>query len=223
MVKLKSRGFTLLELILATSMLALLIIALFEAFDYGAKAFQLATSKQDSQAALTRAYSSLRDDLRRSHFRSVSRLERVVSHEGAEYRRDGLCMAGLIDWEADTSFDEINGLPKWDSYILYYATQDGRLVRSKLELDRPDYSPAPFADLEESTYLNDDPRTNTGYQKSFRVLASGLLDFRVQSDVPTDTVSVRCLLELTSRGKKNRSEFELEVFPQNTWPKGESL
>lgn len=219
MVRSINRGFTLLEVILACAMLGLLTLAIFRAFNYGATAFKKATSRQDSQAALRSVYGILRDDLRKSHFRTISTVERSTLVEDEPYRRDGLCLASLKDWSAEGSFDDINGLPKWDRYLLYYGTLEGLLVRTTLDHDRPDYSPAPFPDLDEDRYLREAPESNTGYQTSHRVMSADLLEFRSELDPARDMVDIRCLLKHKS-GRRN--EINLTVYPQNTWPKGEN-
>jgi type II secretory pathway pseudopilin PulG len=219
----RARAFTLLEVLIAAGMLGILTIALFRAFDYGAKAFRTATDKQDAQSATKQIYSGLRDALRRSHFRSISLTERLVMLEDKEYRRDALCMGDLKDWSAEASYDELNGLPKWDRYVVYYASRDGKLVVSNVDPDRPDFSPAPFGDLDEAKYLRDDPNSNTGYQSSFRILSRDVLEFRCLANPANDTVRAECLLEIETRGRKRKTEIDLQVFPQNTWPKGESL
>ena len=220
MVKRKaSSGFSLLEVILASAMLGLLTLAIFRAFDYGATAFKKATSRQDSQAALRSVYGLLRDDLRKSHFRTLSTLERSTTQTDQTYRRDALSLASLKDWSAEESFDDINGLPKWDRYYLYYATMEGLLIRTTIDHDRPDYSPVPFFDLDEDRYLKEDPAFNSGYQTSYRVLSRKLLEFRGDLDPARDVVEVRCVLQNES---EKRNEIALTVYPQNTWPKGDN-
>ena len=222
---LRSSGFTLLELVVACGMLGILIIALFQAFDYGSNAFQQASSRQDAQGQATRVYTGLRDELRQSHFWMVSSVDRAVNVDGAEFDRDALVVGGLRDWSDPTNFDQVNGLPEWNRYMLYYGTQEtdyGKLVRATVDppwMDS-DHSPAPFHDMEPERYLKDDPAANTGHQTSYRILTEDLLEFKVSLDPAVDIVSVRCAFEKERKGQKDRSEFEIKVFPQNTWPKG---
>jgi prepilin-type N-terminal cleavage/methylation domain-containing protein len=218
----KVRGFTLIELIVAMGILGLLIIALFEVFDFGSKAFREANVRQNAQGALTRAYSVLRGELRRSHFRSISVLERATNVDDEEFRRDALSLGGLKDWHDPTNYDELNGVPRWNRFILFYGTLDGKLARTTVDLDNGDFSPVPFYDLDPERYLKDEPSANTGYQSGYRVISESLLEFRCTLNPGTDTVGVACTLRLTRQGRPGRSQFELEVFPQNTWPKGES-
>jgi prepilin-type N-terminal cleavage/methylation domain-containing protein len=219
----KKRGFTLLELIVAMGILGLLIIALFEVFDFGSKAFREANIRQNAQGAMTRAYSVLRGELRRSHFRSISVVERATNVDDVEVRRDALSLGGLKDWHDPANYDELNGVPKWNRFILFYGTMDGKLVRTTVDLDNGDPSPVPFFDLDPERYLKDDPSINTGYQTGYRVISDSLEEFACTLYPGTDTVRVQCtLVQDRYRREKSLSQFELEVFPQNTWPKGDS-
>lgn len=211
------RAFTLVELLLVLGLFSILTVALFQAFDFGARAFRQATSRQDAQSALRKAYTSLRDDLRKSHFQTLTLVSRTASEDGNEYPRDALALAGLKDWSAEESFDAVNGLPKWDRYIVYYGTLDGKLVRTYIDHDRPDYSAVPFPDLDPDIYLNDDPASNRGYQSTYRVLSGDLLELSAQLDPARDTVVVNCVLR-SKKGKRN--QVVMAVYPQNTWPKG---
>lgn len=212
------RGFTILEVLVASLLFGLLSTTLFQAFRFGALSFQRAATRQDAQSALRMAYFSLRDDLRKSHFHTVSLLARNFQIEGRELRRDALVFGGLKDWNSTESFDAVNGLPKWDRYILYYGTRSGLLVRAHIDPDRPDFSPNPFPELEPELYLREDPSLNRGYQSGFRTLSRDLLSFECSTEPATDQVQVRCLLQNASARK---SEVSLTVYPQNTWPRGE--
>ena len=219
--KASGRGFSLLEVLVATGILGLLIVAIFSAFDYGSRAFRQANARQDAQGVSTRVYTLLRDDLRQTHHWMASVSERALNIDDTEYRRDGLCFGTLEDWSDPESFDQQNGVPEWDRYVLYYGTLDGKLARTMIShptLD--DHSPAPFTELEVDRYMKDDPATNTGHQSEYRVLTDSLMEFKAETSVETGTVSVRCLFQRDRRERKERSEFQLQVFPQNTWPKG---
>lgn len=215
----KARGFSLLELVVAMALLGALTIALFEAFDYGATSFRRAAAKQDSQSAIRAVYVGLRDDLRRSHFSTITVSDRAAMIDGQEISRDAICLGSLKDWSSDDSFDEVNGLPMWDRYHLYYGTNEGRLIRSNIDPDRPDYSPAPFADLDPEVYFQENPSLNRGYQSSHKILSKNLFEFSCQLSASRNTVDVRCLL---LSGKKKKNQISFTVFPQNTWPKGEN-
>lgn len=218
----EDKGSTLVEMLLALGLLSLLTVALFEAFDFGATAFRTATEKQESQGAYTRAYTALQKDLRQTHFRSTSVLQRELEVDDEFVRLDGLSLGSLKDWDDPASFDAINGLPKWDRYIIYYGTTTRRLVRSAVDPSLPDFSPAPLADFEADDYLNDDPEENRLAQTSYKFLSDNLKSFQVERDITTDTVSVRGIIEIARSRRTYHTEFQLQVVPQNTWPRGDS-
>ena len=221
MVRVGKAGFTLLELLVSMAVFGGLIITLFSIFDFGANAFREATEKQDSQQAITRAYTSLRGELRQSHFRSISTLERSTSVDGEEFRRDGISIGTLKDWSDSNNYDEINGVPKWNRYVLFYGTLGGKLVRSTVDPDQTDFSPVPLRNFTEQ-FLSEDPTSNPDSQTSYRFMAEDLLSFECELKPATDTVRIECTLMRKRNNEPGRAQFELEVFPQNTWPKGES-
>jgi hypothetical protein len=62
-----------------------------------------------------------------------------VEREFAGKQRDIICMLGLSNWSDDARF-AANGLPLWDRYVVYYATDDaesGKLMRAELAPDFP--------------------------------------------------------------------------------------
>lgn len=216
------RGFSLLEVLVGMAVLSGLIIVLFQVFDFGATAFREANAKQDARGALSRTYTLLREELRRSHFRTVSVVKREVAVDEETYSRDAVCLGALRDWNSPESFDEFNGVPKWDRYIVFYGTLNGKLIRSTVDVDDAEFSPVPFYDLSTDLHLKDDPSQNSLYQTGFRVLSEELLNFRCELKPATDIVHVECSIMIKQNQKTGESQFELDVYPQNTWPKGDN-
>lgn len=215
----RHRGFTILELLVASFVLALLVTGIFFSFDYGARSFRISTARQGIQGELTRAYDSLRHDLRRSHARTVTIVPRTVTVDGTPRRRDGLCLGGLIDWNRPESFDAVNGLPRWDRYILYYATADGQLVRSYLDPADPDFSPVAYDPLDPNLHMKDDPASNGGEQTGYSVLSRSLLEFQADTVPFTDRVTVRIAVAETNGRSTEAADVTLDIAPQNTWPR----
>ncbi len=212
-------GFSLLEMILCVTILSGLVLSIFWAFEYGAKAFTLSQTRQGVQGELLRISSAMMDTLRHSHIRTVSCLVRELNFDGEVHRRDGLCLAGVKDWRSLESFDQVNGLPKWDRYVLFYGTFDGKLVRCHLDPPNPDYSPVPFPDLVAEDYLNDEPSSNRSPQFGFSVLSVQIKDFVVEKRVAENSVLVRLKLQEARARSPETAEFELRISPQNSWPK----
>ena len=210
------RGFSLIEVLVTSVILTFLMGAVFWAFDFGSRSFYQTSTQQSSQGEMTRVYSRLRKDLRHTHFRTVHSLERTL--QGS--RRDALSLASLKEWSAESSFDELNGLPKWDRYVVYYGTESGQLIRSNLDPAFPDYSAAPFQGLSETEHLNQDPLGNDGaLQSSFRVVSRSVSKFEVSLTPEQDMVSIKILLKSGQGRKAESSELRLDISPQNTWPK----
>lgn len=216
----RSRGFTVLELLVATTILGMLIGAVFFAFDYGARSFRISNSRQSVQGDLTRSYTSLREDLRKTHFRMVSAIERTQVVDGENVRRDAICLGGLQDWSSPSSFDEVNGLPKWDRYMLYYATADGKFVKAYLDPAVPDFSPVTF-DLDQNLHLNDDPATNDSVQSGYVVLSTNCHEFETALEPAQDRVDLRLSITEDGGREDTSAEVRLQIIPKNTWPRTE--
>jgi prepilin-type N-terminal cleavage/methylation domain-containing protein len=209
------RGFSLIEVLITSSILVFLMAAVFWAFGFGSRAFFRSTTQQNAQADMTRAYSKIRKDLRQTHFRSVHTKERTFPDSR---RRDAVCMSSLKNWHDEASFDEKNGLPKWDRYVVYYGTASGHLVRSLLDPEFPDFSPAPFWELSDGEHLNDNPTNNNDLQSSYQVISRSVQQFEIQLDPSRDMVLVKFLLKSEQGRKTETSELRFDVSPQNTWP-----
>lgn len=211
----RPRGFTLIEILVTVTMLLLLMGAVFWAFDYGTRAFYRSNTQQNAQAEMTRAYSRIRKDLRHTHFRSVLIRERTMD----TFRRDALSLASLKNWSDEESFDELNGLPMWDRYVVYYATDSGKLIRSLLDEDFPDFSPAPFSQLSDSDHLNENPNNNdSSLQTTYQTISRSVEVFQVSLDPSQDMVFVKILLNSKGGRKTEKSEIRFDISPQNTWP-----
>jgi hypothetical protein len=209
------RGFSLIEVLLTSGILMFLVLAIFFAFDYGSRAFYHSTTNQNAQGEMTRAYSKLRKDLRQTHFLSVSTRIRTFD----ETRRDAICLGSVKNWSDEESFDEINGLPKWDRYIVYYGTNSGQLVRALLDLEYPDFAPAPFLDLSEPDHLNENPDYNDNeLQSSYQIVSRRLNTFEADLEPSRDMILIRIKLKSDQGRKTETSEIRIDVSPQNTWP-----
>lgn len=205
------RGHTLIELLVGMAVLALLIGVIFLAFDYGTTTFRRANDRQGAQGEMARALTAMQTDLRRSHYRTVTALTLNSSP-----RRDALALASLKDWHDEASFDGINGLPRWDRYVLYYATGQGWLVRALLDPVSPDFSPVAFPNLDPASFCHDDPNLNAAPQTSFTVLTRAVDEFQVEAPPFAEHVEVRLRLNLENR---QRLECQLDIAPENTWPR----
>lgn len=215
------RGFSLIEIMVSSTILIFLMAAVFFAFDFGTRAFNESNTKQNAQAEVTKLYMRLRQDLRQTHFRSVSAVPRTFTVTSGDVRRDAVCFTGVRNWKDPASFDEVNGLPKWDRYVLFYGTQQGHLVRTNIDPEYPDFSPAPFDGLNEVEFMSDNPLNNIALQTSYSIISRSLHSFEVELDPSRDMVLVRCLMKQTTGHKVESVELKFDISPQNTWPKAD--
>ncbi|ODT76972.1 hypothetical protein ABS71_02920 [bacterium SCN 62-11] len=213
----RRRGFTLLEAVLSLAVLGSLMLVIFAVFSVGVAGFRVGTSRLQLQSDLRRVLAPLRKDLENSSFQSMSSTALEIPSLPA--RRDGLCLNGLRDALSDSSYAAGSGLPQWDCFVLYFATQDlpeGRLVRLLLRDTTPSVLSLPrsltAADL---SLANPDL-----IGREIRVLSDLILDFRVRLDPSNQMIQLG--LKLRSKAGKSRVEvLEIETIidPANTSPR----
>lgn len=215
------RGMTLMEILVASGIFLLVLGMVVGIMVFGVRMFHHATLRQGVEGDARRISTRLRQDLAVTDFRTVSTVSRTVGTD----RRDGLGMAALSDWSDSANFDAI-GLPKWDHYKVYYATQEtpGRLIRQDVG---PPGRPSsgwlvPYVDL--STNLQDDPKLNS-YLINSSSLSDIVMSFEAQPDMSENTVTIRCRLRKqgiqkgeTERKADENLEFRLLLKAKNTWP-----
>jgi len=189
---------------------------------YGVRMFGHTSLRQGLEGDARRISSRLKKDLALSDFHTVSVQERLVSG----LRRDGVGLGSLSDWNDPSNFQAGLGLPRWNRYTVYYATQEatGRLVRQDIE---PPGIPlagwnSPYSAL--SSNLRDDPTLNTSVVSS-TVLSSQVEHFECRADVSENTVTVVCRLRekgqnVAGTNKKGDEsiQFRLLLKTKNTWP-----
>lgn len=217
----KRQGMTLGELLVASSIFLLVLGMVVGIMVMGVRMFHHASLRQGIEGDARRIAARLRQDLATTDFRTVSSVTRTVATD----RRDGLAMAALSDWNEPTKFDAI-GLPKWDRYKVYYATQEspGRLIRQEVN---PSGMPtdgwvAPYANL--SLNLQDNPQLNLSVLNS-NSLSDIVVRFTAEPDFADNTVTVNCRLrkigpqkaQTLQRADENL-EFRLLLKARNTWP-----
>ena len=193
----------------------------FGMFSFGSRAFRLGSLRSGLQAEARRVYSQLDWDLRRTDMSTLSLvtsaddpMRQVPNVSGTLVERDGVCMANLRDWRSAGSYDATTLRPRWDRYVVYFATTEptgGRLLRQVLEPAGAPYN-APFAGLALDPAVPGD------------VLAQHVEEFKVSRDATTDSIVVQ--LKLRERGGQKPGtagknldetlELGLQVGPENT-------
>lgn len=223
------RGFTLLEVMLASSLFLILVVVAFRIFEFGAWATSTTNQRHNLQSAATRTMLSLQNDLLRSALASVSLQRRTLSINGITVHRDGVAFAAMSDWNDPAGFDSTMGAASYDRYLVYYATSDtegARLIRSLYQGPSPRTAvPRALVGFSVSTHMQDVPTSNPSSQLSYTLLAEGVREFSVWdggSGIRASLVLFRAGARRAAEGlqKHDQSyEFEIEVVPLNTWPR----
>lgn len=227
----RRRGFTLVEAMTTVLVFGFFIGALFAMFHMGTRGFQLSVARQGVQNTARKLALYIDKEFRSSHLLSFdveSGSSRVVGGVD-QYRRDGVCFVSVKDWDDPDVFDPLTLSPRWDRYTIYYATLHdnpyGKLVRATVEPPADEIGPFPFGPFRDNAweYMQDDPRSNGGYQTSYRVLADNVAYFKVS----VNRVGGKVRLQLGLRqdtgkhrhtGKREGALFEMDysIVPMNT-------
>ncbi len=215
-------GFTLLELLISMSLLSLLLILIFAAFDLGTRIFQETAVRQSSETQLRNIRVLLERDAKLASFWYSNSISRSTT----DGERDALSLAAVSDWDDPTKYDSTTGRPLWDRYIVWYATtgETGSLYR---QIVAPSFPGPALATAYGSlgTNLSDlNPLANEDVVFS-RLLSENVVDFR--ADLKAQNGTVTTTIRLLSKGGKRalsgvKVEDHLEVTlvfqPKNTWP-----
>lgn len=222
-MKLRVKGFTLLEVLVATTLLVVILTGAFFLFRMGTRGFYKAINKTGAVGEIQRATRILQKDIELTHFSSVSIHARTVSG----YSRDGLAVAGLSNWSDSSNFEAGTELPNWDRWSIFYATGEvsAKLYRMEIDRDHPKgsfYPLVPLANLVD--YMADDPLSVKGSNRVTR-LCDNVREFAISTDNGYRLVKVRLVLT-TQLGKQMQTqknltetlETEYEIVPLNSYP-----
>jgi type II secretory pathway pseudopilin PulG len=223
----RSSGLSLIETIVAMSILAFVMGAVFLAFTQSSRTFRHALLRQGLQGDAVKMESLLGRDIRVTDYHSnITTSRSFTTSDGRVVRRDGLSVAALSDWDDPTKFDSVTGLPLWDQYIVYYATDgedEGRLIRQVVDGGGPTNG-FPYFGL--SGNMATDPLINSN-ALSTTLISSQVDHFEVASDDGTQGLDI--ILRLRRRGERRRSGGEEKVdetletryspVARNTFPK----
>lgn len=197
------RATTLLETLVACTVLSIMMVALFALFRMGTDMFQYSVTRQGLEGEARRVSTWLERDLRRTVASSTLL-------ETSRPKRHALCCPTLSRWDLPSSYSPQSGLPDWDRYLAYYATQNGRFLRC---LYNPGAAKAhsPWAVFDPAAHLREDPRHNTD-QEGYQTLADDVQELTFGTD--GKTILVKLILEKQDKV----SEMRLEIRPQNQEP-----
>lgn len=227
----KRSGHTLVELIIVCFLLIFVMVGTFLLFQMGSRGFQQAVMRTGAVGDIHRLTRVVRRDIVSSHFYSVAIENRSVATPEGSLRRDGLSLAGLSSWSDADRFETGTGLPKWDRWIVLYATGEplGRLVR--LELDRPPpnsaqpdnfYPLTPLGSV--AGFMADEPASVDDVLR-VTTLCENVRSFQVETDPVRRLVTLQLIVHnranrrMTSEDKVEEFlETRLELTPLNSYP-----
>ena len=221
------RASTLVEVLLAMSLLSMLSVVFFLILDMSVRSFQRAIVRHNIQADTQRISYRLTEDLRRSHFFTVSTIEARSSQNN--YQRDAVCMAGVKDWTSPNAIDPANNRPKWDRYFLYYCVRQAgdepvtSIYRCAIKPANPmDIGQFAFPSLNPSVHCKPNPKTVAEFE-SFTQLSELLESFAITS---VENSQWRITFKLRQQGAVRQGkrtidevqETTIQIKPENTFP-----
>ena len=215
------RGQTLLETILAMSLLMMVVAAIFSVFDLGQGSFHLSVMRNDLQNQGRGALVWLERDVIQTALSNLAVADGPARSVNGSARH-AVCVTGLDDWTEPANFDPVSGLPRWNRYLVYYATTEpeGRLIR--LEVSLASNINGAWSDF--VNYLDNDPESMSlpsGYVlEGYRVLARDVREFRLAPEDETLLFELQLRRREAARmtGSEARDEtleLHLEATPLN--------
>ncbi|MFN8608773.1 MAG: hypothetical protein U0931_14650 [Vulcanimicrobiota bacterium] len=225
------RGFSVLELVIALTLLMLISGVMFALFRTCSSNFQLGMVRQSLQGQLRRISTRLARDIRQTSFHSFSLRPATVSVDlqpgTVNVGRDAICMAHSNAYSATT------GQPIWDGYTVYISTPEvprGQLVSFDVASTVPQV--APGIDQKELQDFNDfvvsyktvpSVKARLGTTK---IWTKDVHQFAVTLDYADQVIKVRLGLRGESghtqsgnRSLAEAAEVLIRFKAENTWPR----
>lgn len=221
------KGITLIELMASLGIFSLVALGIFMTFAQSTRSFQHALLKQGLQGDSIKFGTLLSRDVRLTNYHSNEVVPRSYNTSGgAVVQRDGLAVAALSDWEDGSKFDAVTGLPLWDRYRVYYATNDqdsGRLIRQVVDPGGPTNG-APYFAL--NANMRNAPELNNGVSTSL-VISESVESLTAEVDDGSESINVTLVLRRkggirrSSGGVKTDEVLEVRysLTAKNTFPK----
>ena len=209
------------------TLFGLVVFGLFAAFSHSTRSFQHAVLRQGLQGESLRFSNILGRDNRLTNYHSTHVVPRLFTKSGGlVVSRDGFAVAALSDWDDNSKFDTVTGLPIWDRHTVYYATDDadsGRLIRQSIDPGGPTNGD-PFFALDSN--LQSQPNLNTGVLNT-QQLSSNVESFSATADDGSEALVVSLVLrrkggvKRTSAGRRTDETLESQITltARNTFPR----
>jgi len=190
------RAFSLLEVMVSMAILSLALLVCFQLFEWGSRAAVLGQARAGLEGESGRILLAIRGDLQRSDYSGLETLtdstRSVTNPEGQLVERHALCTLGLKNWNDPASIDPVAAAPKWDRYVVLYATKStpGSLVKQTYSV----ITVGPMGTLD--ARVQDNPALNGAL--STQILGQNVEIFRLTQDETAKSLKVD--LTLSTRG-----------------------
>ncbi|MBS2034464.1 hypothetical protein JST97_05740 [bacterium] len=225
------RGFSVLELVIALSLLMLISGVMFVLFNTCSNSFQLGMVRQSLQGQLRRISTRLARDIRQTSFHTLSVNSDTVNvnlEPGTiTVARDSICLAHT------SSYDAVTGQPVWNGYTVYTATKQvprGQLISYDVSSSVPMCAPGvlqqeldDFNNSVLSYKMLPSVKAQLGTSKTW---TQDVHQFAVTKNDADQVILVRLGLRgeqgHTQNGRRSLAEAAEVVFrfkAENTWPR----
>jgi len=220
------------DLLMSMALLSILSWLTFSVFAQTSSIFNLSSSRANLQSEIRRIQVSMGRAVSQSSFYTISthtppaipvpRVDNLTMMA----RRDSMSCATLNDPSNPASFDDTSGLPKWDRYLVYMASQEspnGKLIQFQINRPGPD-----DLQVEMSPAL---PGVVAVYPAGVlagtaKVITHRLVHFETALSAADQTVTISLIVRGDAGrivgGRKTTAELletKLIFRPENTWPR----
>ena len=213
----RRRGFTLLELSLASSLLAVVLLVSTVLLHYGMRSWRNLDRTQDASFQLATASRSLRDELRQTSFNECK------TQPQSDGLGDLVCFLSALDEPSGETLFQPDGSPFWQRNVLFYLSQPPnhacgaaadcphkRLLRLALDSGKPTSADSD-PDVSEEELLSNPLASRAGTP---RTVANNLLSLRVQL-APQPLLPDEVMVELSVESDRKVQYLQFSVFPRN--------
>lgn len=225
------RAFSVLELVIALTLLMLISGIMFAIFRTCSSSFQLGMVRQSLQGQLRRISTRLSRDIRQTSFHSFSFSSDTVNVDMEpgviSVGRDSICMA------RSSSYDAATGQPSWNGYTVYVATQQvprGQLVSydvsSSVSQSSPGVVQQELGDFTSSVLLYKMIPSTKAQIGTTRIWTHDLHQFAVSKNYADQVIVVRLGLrgerghtQNGGRSLAEAAEVVIRFKAENTWPR----
>ena len=214
----RKTGFTLLELLLASTLLAVVLLVSTLLLHYGMRSWKNLDRTQDASFQLATASRKLRDELRQTSFNQCK------TQALSDGLGDMVWFLSALDESSREVLFEPDGSPFWQRNVLYFlalppdhscgAPADcphKRLLRLALDSGKPTSADTDPAVSEEELLAN--PLANQ--VGAPRTVAANLLSLRVQLAPHRDRLPDEVMVDLSVESDHKVQHLQFSIFPRN--------